>query len=240
MKHYKILRNEDRGFASHGWLQSHHSFSFANYYNPDWIHFGALRVINDDVVAGGRGFGSHPHSNMEIISIPLQGELAHKDNAGNQTLIKSGDVQVMSAGTGIVHSEYNASTTDPVKFLQIWIMPHTQNVEPRYQQKTIDSTQSHNQFLTLVSPDKNAQDSVWIHQNAYISLASIDANTALNYTKHDDHNGTYCFILEGHCTIRDEKLTEKDTILFDDLSEFPIITENHPVKLLIFEVPMLI
>ena len=238
MKNYKILRSEDRGYASHGWLKSHHSFSFANYQNPEWVHFGALRVINDDVVMGGRGFGSHPHDNMEIISIPLSGDLAHKDSNGNEKVIKNGDIQVMSAGTGIVHSEYNANEDRDVNFLQIWVFPNEKNVTPRYQQKTINFDKSHNNFLTLLSPDRDAEESVWIHQNAWFSLATIDANTTVQYQKHDANNGTYIFILEGDAIVRDEKLNTKDAIMFDDLADFAVNVQNNPAKVLILEVPM--
>lgn len=240
MNNYKILRAKERGYAPHGWLKSHHSFSFANYQNPEWVHFGALRVINDDVVEGGRGFGSHPHDNMEIISIPLSGDLEHKDSSGNHSTIKHGDIQVMSAGTGIVHSEYNANQDKLVNFLQIWIFPHTQNVEPRYQQKTIDFTKSHNRFLTLLSPDQKATDTVWVHQNAWISLAEIDANTAADYQKHGEHSGVYCFVLEESANIRDVVIDTKDAIMFDDLNSFTVSAKQNGAKVLILEVPMAI
>ncbi len=238
MKNYKILRNKARGYASHGWLKSHHSFSFANYHNPEWINFGALRVINDDIVLGGRGFGAHPHDNMEIISIPLSGDLAHKDSNGNEKVIKNGDIQVMSAGTGIVHSEYNANADMAVNFLQIWVFPNERNVAPRYQQKTINFDKSHNNFLTLLSPNRDAEESVWIHQNAWFSLATIDTNTSVQYQKHDANNGTYIFILEGDSIVRDEQLNTKDAIIFDDLAEFAVTTKSNATKVLILEVPM--
>lgn len=238
MKNYRILRNKDRGFASHGWLNSHHTFSFANYYHPEWMNFGALRVINDDVVDGGRGFGAHPHDNMEIISIPLSGDLAHKDSNGNEKVIQNGDIQVMSAGKGIVHSEYNANLDQAVNFLQIWIIPNERNVEPRYQQKTINFENSHNRFLTLLSPDRNAEDSVWIYQNAWISLATIDPQQIVDYKKHDENNGTFIFVLEGDATVRAELLNTKDAIMFEDLTEFTVTTSNNSAKVLILEVPM--
>lgn len=238
MSTYKILRNKERGFASHGWLNSHHTFSFANYFNPEWVHFGALRVINDDVVDGGRGFGAHPHDNMEIISIPLSGDLAHKDSQGNEKVIKCGDIQVMSAGTGIVHSEYNANPNDPVNFLQIWIFPNERGVDPRYQQKSINFAKSKNNFLTLLSPDRDAEESVWIHQDAYISLATIDESQQIEYQKHIPENGTFVFVLEGDITVRDEALATKDAIMFDDLSSFAVQTAKNPAKVLILEVPM--
>ncbi len=238
MSTYRILRSEDRGFAPHGWLNSYHSFSFANYYNPEWMNFGALRVINDDTVSGGRGFGAHPHDNMEIISIPLSGDLAHKDSNGNEKVIKSGDIQVMSAGTGIVHSEYNANKDKDVNFLQIWIFPNEKNVTPRYQQKTINFDNSRNNFLTLLSPDRDAEESVWIHQNAWISLATITADEAVAYQKHDENNGTFIFVLEGDVVVRNEILSTKDAIMFNDLSQFDVLTGKNPAKVLILEVPM--
>ncbi len=238
MNAYKILRNQERGFASHGWLNSYHSFSFANYYNSEWMNFGALRVINDDTVAGGRGFGAHPHDNMEIISIPLSGDLAHKDSNGNEKVIKSGDIQVMSAGTGIVHSEYNANQDQEVNFLQIWIFPNEKNVNPRYQQKTINFDHSKNHFLTLLSPDRDHEETVWIHQNAWISLATIETNNKAHYKKHDKSNGTFVFILEGDAEVRAEMLHTKDAIMFDDLNQFDVITNKNSAKVLILEVPM--
>lgn len=238
MNSYRILRNEERGVASHGWLNSHHSFSFANYYNPEWMNFGALRVINDDVVDGDRGFGAHPHDNMEIISIPLSGDLAHKDSQGNEKVIRCGDIQVMSAGTGIVHSEYNANKDTPVNFLQIWIIPNQRGVAPRYQQKSINFEKSHNHFLTLLSPDSTAEDSVWIHQDAYISLATIDEHQSIAYQKHQENNGTFVFVLEGNVSVRNEALNTKDAIMFDDLANFTIETPTQSAKVLILEVPM--
>lgn len=235
---YRILRNEERGFASHGWLNSYHSFSFANYYNPNWMNFGALRVINDDTVSGGRGFGAHPHDNMEIISIPLSGDLAHKDSNGNEKVIQCGDIQVMSAGTGIVHSEYNANKDKSVNFLQIWIFPNEQNVAPRYQQKTINFAKSRNNFISLLTPDRDAEESVWIHQNAWISLATIDAEQEVEYKKHDKKNGTFVFMIEGDAVVRNEILSTKDAIMFNDLDKFSVLTGKNSAKVLIFEVPM--
>ena len=167
-----IHKANQRGHADFGWLDSYHSFSFGNYYDPEKIHFGALRVLNDDVVIGGRGFGFHPHDNMEIISIPLEGDLEHKDSLGSQAVIRSGDVQVMSAGTGIVHSEYNQSKTEPVKFLQIWIVPSRQNVKPRYDQITLGILEP-NKFHLIVSPDPS-DEGVWIHQQAWLHIGSFD------------------------------------------------------------------
>jgi len=148
-----IHRADTRGFADHGWLKSYHTFSFAGYYHPDRVHFGVLRVLNDDTVKGGMGFGSHPHDNMEIISIPLEGDLEHKDSMGNTTVIRKGDIQVMSAGTGIYHSEYNRHKDEEVKFLQIWIFPNKQNVQPRYDQLTMELGDRHNTLQQVLSPD---------------------------------------------------------------------------------------
>jgi quercetin 2,3-dioxygenase len=163
--------SSSRGHANHGWLKSHHSFSFANYYNPEKIHFGALRVLNDDYVAPGMGFGEHPHQNMEIISIPLEGDLEHKDSMGNVTVIKHGDIQVMSAGTGVYHSEYNKSKSNSVKFLQIWVIPNKENVKPRYDQITLNLKDRENKLQQILSPDAN-DEGVWIHQDAWFHLGN--------------------------------------------------------------------
>ncbi len=169
-----LHRADTRGNANHGWLHSRHSFSFANYYNPERMNFGVLRVLNDDIVAGGRGFGKHPHSNMEIISIPLSGDLEHKDSMGNATVIKQGDIQVMSAGTGVAHSEYNKNENEEVKFLQIWVIPNKENVTPRYDQIKLSEIQKENSFYQILSPNKDDQG-VWIHQNAWFHLGDFEA-----------------------------------------------------------------
>ncbi|MEL6866846.1 MAG: pirin family protein, partial [Bacteroidota bacterium] len=179
-----------RGHADHGWLNSHHSFSFANYHNPERMHFGVLRVLNDDIVSGGKGFGRHPHDNMEIISIPLEGDLEHKDSMGNVTVIKQGDVQVMSAGTGIYHSEYNKNRDRAVKFLQIWLFPNRKNVNPRYDQITLEQRDIKNQLYQILSPNPN-DEGVWIHQNAWFHMGQLDAGTTANYTLKDKNNGVY-------------------------------------------------
>src|SRR5690606_20497754 len=170
-----IHRANTRGYANHGWLKSYHTFSFANYYDPERMHFGALRVLNDDTVAGGMGFGKHPHNNMEIISIPLDGDLEHQDSMGNTAVIRNGDIQVMSAGTGIYHSEYNKNKDKPVKFLQIWVIPNKGNVEPRYDQVTLNVADRHNKLQQIVSP-KDGGEGVWIHQDAWFHLGKFDEN----------------------------------------------------------------
>ena len=176
-----ILHKADtRGNANHGWLQSRHTFSFANYYNPERMNFGALRVLNDDSVAAGMGFGTHPHDNMEIISIPLEGDLEHKDSMGNISVIKHGDIQVMSAGTGIFHSEYNKNKDRLVKFLQIWVFPDKKNVTPRYDQITLDLADRHNKLQQILSPD--AEDTgVWIHQKAWFHLGKFEKGISTEY-----------------------------------------------------------
>jgi len=182
----KIMTNtvlhkaDSRGDANHGWLHSKHTFSFASYYNPERMNFGVLRVLNDDTVAGGMGFGTHPHDNMEIISIPLSGDLEHKDSMNNVTVIKNGDIQVMSAGTGIQHSEYNKNKDSEVKFLQIWVFPNKKNVTPRYDQITLNIADRKNKLQQILSPNSD-DDGVWIHQNAWFHLANFDKGTTTNY-----------------------------------------------------------
>ncbi len=198
-----------RGHANHGWLDSHHSFSFANYYNPDRMHFGVLRVLNDDVVAPGRGFGTHPHDNMEIISIPLEGDLEHKDSMGNVAIIKQGDVQVMSAGTGIMHSEYNKNKDADVAFLQIWMFPNAKDVTPRYDQINIQDEQKPNSFQQILSP--NSDDAgVWVHQNAWFHMGSFDPGHCDNYIIKDVNNGLYAFIIDGKVRINGQELERRD------------------------------
>ncbi len=225
-----------RGHANHGWLDSHHSFSFANYYNPERMNFGVLRVLNDDIVASGRGFGTHPHDNMEIISIPLSGDLEHKDSMGNTTVIKQGDVQVMSAGTGIRHSEYNKNKDQEVRFLQIWLFPNQKNVEPRYDQITLDSKATKNQLSQILSP--NADDAgVWIHQNAWFHLGDLEAGCQENYTLKDPNNGLYTFVLDGDVTVGDQKLNRRDGYGVWDTAAIDIKADSD-AKLLLMEVPM--
>jgi redox-sensitive bicupin YhaK (pirin superfamily) len=173
-----LHRAESRGHAHHGWLDSHHTFSFANYYNPERMNFGVLRVLNDDRVSEGMGFGTHPHDNMEIISIPLSGDLEHRDSMGNVAVIKNGDVQVMSAGTGITHSEYNKNLNKAVKFLQIWVFPNKRNVTPRYGQLTLKKEERINRLQQIVSPNQN-DAGVWIHQNAWFYLSNLSLGKSL-------------------------------------------------------------
>lgn len=226
----------ERGFASRGWLKSYHSFSFSNYHDPKKMNFGLLRVLNDDFVDKGMGFGTHGHDNMEIVSIPLSGALMHNDSTGREAVIIQGDVQIMSAGSGIQHSEYNNSKTEPVKFLQIWVFPKKKDIEPRYEQKTFSEADKKNQFLTVVSPEENAK-SIRINQDAYFSLANLDANQSLDYTLKNPKNGVYAFVLEGNIDVADKTLSEKDAlgVYETDKVNFKANTDS---KVLVIEVPM--
>ena len=231
-----LHKAQTRGHANHGWLDSHHSFSFANYYNPERMNFGVLRVLNDDIVAAGRGFGTHPHDNMEIISIPLSGDLEHKDSMGNVTVIKQGDIQVMSAGTGIRHSEYNRNPDQEVRFLQIWVFPNQRNVDPRYDQIKLDPDRLKNNLHQILSPNAD-DDGVWIHQNAWFHLGHLDSGTALTYQLKDPTNGVYAFILEGDVTIGAQALNRRDGYGVWETEEIAIKADRE-AKLLLMEVPM--
>ena len=227
----------ERGYADHGWLQSYHSFSFANYYDPSKIHFGVLRVLNDDTVAAGMGFGTHPHDNMEIISIPLQGDLEHKDSMGNVTVIKHGDIQVMSAGTGIRHSEYNKNADKPVKFLQIWVLPNRKNVTPRYDQITLSAADRKNKLQQILSP--NADDAgVWIHQDAWFQLGRFDKEISQQYTLHKEGNGVYAFVLSGEFSINGRTIYTRDGLGISDTQTITLQALTDDAEILLMEVPM--
>ena len=227
-----------RGSADHGWLKVNHTFSFANYHNPERMHFGVLRVLNDDSFSGGKGFSTHPHDNMEIITIPLQGDLEHKDNMGNGTIIKSGDVQVMSAGTGITHSEFNASQEFDVKVLQIWLFPNKKNVTPRYDQQAIRDLEVQNEFSQILSPNE-ADQGVWIHQNAWFSVGAFSEQKSTEYTLNAKNNGVYAFIIEGEATIEGQKLEKRDGFGIWDTASISITVEKYS-RILLMEVPMTI
>jgi redox-sensitive bicupin YhaK (pirin superfamily) len=227
---------DTRGNANHGWLQSYHTFSFASFYNPERMHFGVLRVLNDDTVAGGGGFPAHPHENMEIISIPLEGDLEHKDSMGNTTVIRHGDVQVMSAGTGIQHSEYNKSSSNQVKFLQIWVFPNKKGVTPRYDQITLNPEDRANTLQQIVSP--NADDAgVWIHQDAWFHLGKFDQGKGDTYTIKKEGNGVYIFLLSGSMTVNGTKLSRRDGLGVWDLESFDLLADEDS-EVLLMEVPM--
>ncbi len=234
-----IHKADTRGSANHGWLQSRHTFSFANYHNPERMHFGVLRVLNDDIVAESQGFGTHPHRDMEIISIPLEGDLKHEDNMGNKTIIKSGDIQVMSAGTGIMHSEYNANADEKVKFLQIWVFPNKKSVQPRYDQITLNTIDRQNKLQQVLSPNAE-DDGVWIHQNAWFHMANLDKGKYVNYQLKDSkNNGVYAFIIKGDVTINGESLNERDGMGISNIEELTIESDSN-AEVLLMEVPMTI
>ena len=226
-----------RGHANHGWLDSWHTFSFANYYDPNRIHFGVLRVLNDDTVAPGMGFGKHPHDNMEIVSIPLEGDLEHGDSMGTVAVIKQGDVQAMSAGTGIIHSEKNKNSDKQVKFLQIWVFPNQKNVQPRYDQKTFSDKDKHNKLATVVSPVGSSDDGVQIHQDAWFHLGKLDKGTRLNYDIKKKGNGVYAFVLNGDVTINDIVLNRRDGLGINEANNLSI-TADSDAEILLMEVPM--
>jgi quercetin 2,3-dioxygenase len=236
MKNTILHKAESRGHANHGWLNSMHTFSFANYQNPERMHFGALRVLNDDTVEAGMGFGKHPHDNMEIISIPLEGDLEHKDSMGNVSLIKHGDIQVMSAGTGIFHSEYNKNTDSRVKFLQIWVFPNKKNVTPRYDQITLNLDDRHNKLQQILSPSAD-DEGVWIHQNAWFHLGTFDKGLSTDYKLKAKGNGVYAFILKGDVTINDQALNTRDGFGIWDVDSFSFKADSD-AEILLMEVPM--
>lgn len=226
-----------RGHANHSWLDSHHTFSFANYYNPERMHFGALRVLNDDIVAGGRGFGTHPHDNMEIISIPLEGDLEHKDSMGNAAIIRHGDIQVMSAGTGIFHSEFNKNTDSQVRFLQIWMFPNKRNVEPRYDQITLDVNDRHNKFQQILSPSKD-DEGVWVHQNSWFSLGHFDKDFSTEYDIKSKENGIYAFVIKGNVNINGQDLSTRDGYGIWNTDKLTFKSLSDDAEVLLMDVPM--
>ncbi len=236
MKNTILHKAETRGDANHGWLQSKHTFSFANYYNPDRVHFGMLRVLNDDTVAPGMGFGAHPHDNMEIISIPLEGDLEHKDSMGNVSVIRHGDIQVMSAGTGITHSEYNKNKDKPVKFLQIWVLPDVENATPRYDQITLNIADRHNKLQQILSPFAD-DPGVWIHQNAWFHLGKFDKGVSADYEIKAKGNGMYAFILNGNATIENQLLNMRDGFGIRDIDKIKIKADSD-TEFLLMEIPM--
>ncbi|MBP6515965.1 MAG: pirin family protein [Chitinophagales bacterium] len=229
-----IHKAESRGAADHGWLKAKHTFSFANYYDPSRIHFGVLRVLNDDWVAPTMGFGMHPHDNMEIITIPLEGALRHRDSMGNEGVIEKNEVQVMSAGTGVYHSEHNASSERPVSLLQIWVMPNAKNVEPRYMQKRFDAADRQNQWQTIVSPDKSG---LWIHQDTWFSLGDFSKENTITYTLNKASNGVYLFVIDGSIEVGGETLSKRDGMGINDVNEVTIKAFSD-AQVLLMEVPM--
>lgn len=232
-----LHKSSSRGYANHGWLESKHTFSFANYHNPERMHFGVLRVLNDDRVNPGMGFGTHPHDNMEIISIPLEGDLEHKDSMGNTTIIKHGDIQVMSAGTGIMHSEYNKNSDKEVKFLQIWVYPNKKNVTPRYDQITLNKKESVNKFKQILSP--NPHDAgVWIHQDAWFNMGTFNKDIKTTYNLNKEGNGVYVFMLKGTATINNQVVENRDGFGIWNINNLEIMSNEDATEILLMEVPM--
>jgi len=227
----------ERGHNDIGWLKANFSFSFGPYYNPDKVHFGVLRVLNDDIIAGGKGFGTHPHDNMEIITIPLSGALEHKDSMGNIGVIQSGEVQVMSAGTGVTHSEYNHSKTEAANTLQIWLFPKERNIKPRYDQKNFADVLKLNQLTTLISPEKN-NDTLWINQDATFSMGDFEPGQTVKYDIKIPGNGVYVFVIDGAVSIDNTSLNKKDALGVYNTNSIIIETEAKS-RLLLMEVPML-
>lgn len=230
-------KSTTRGHANHGWLDTYHTFSFASYHNPERVHFGALRVLNDDTVAGGMGFGKHPHDNMEIVSIPLSGDLEHADSMGNVAVIREGDVQIMSAGTGVFHSEKNHNAQKPVKFLQIWVLPKATNIAPRYDQKAFAPESRLNKLQEVVSPIKGGE-SLWINQDAWFHLGKFDTALRIRHQLKQSGNGVYCFMLEGSLEIAGTRLDKRDGLGIWDTDSFEINTQAG-AEVLLMEVPML-
>lgn len=226
-----------RGHANHGWLNSYHTFSFAGYYNPERMNFGVLRVLNDDTVDGGMGFGTHPHDNMEIISIPLEGDLEHKDSMGTTAVIKHGDIQAMSAGTGIYHSEYNKNAGQAVKFLQIWVLPNQKNVEPRYDQISLNIADRHNHFQQILSPNKD-DAGIWIHQDVWFSLGKFDKDFKTDYQIKQKSNGIYAFVIKGDVSINGQALNERDGFGIWDIESIHVEANSNGTEVLLMDVPM--
>ncbi|HEV7780095.1 MAG TPA: pirin family protein [Chitinophagaceae bacterium] len=226
-----------RGHANHGWLNSYHTFSFAGYHDPERMHFGVLRVLNDDTVSGGMGFGTHPHENMEIISIPTSGDLEHFDSMGNKQVIRQGDVQAMSAGTGIQHGEKKKNQDKEVRFFQIWIFPKAKNVTPRYDQKSFADADKHNKLLTVVSPIGTNDGGVQIHQDAWFSLGKLDKNIALDYELKNKANGVYAFVIEGDVTVNGENLNRRDGLAISGADKLTIQADTD-AEILLMEVPI--
>lgn len=231
-----IHRAASRSFSNHGWLESYHTFSFSGYYNEERIRFGALRVLNDDMVKGGMGFGNHPHDNMEIVSIPLSGALEHRDNTGRHEVVRTNEIQIMSAGTGIVHSEFNASKTMPVSFLQVWIFPKLRNIAPRYQQKAFEPAERNNKLQIIVSPEHD-NDALLINQDAWFSLGKFDAGNSVDIVPKMEGQGSYLLVLEGEVEVAGELLQRRDAIGLTDFEKLTVKV-SKAAEFLLIDVPM--
>lgn len=231
-----LHKADTRGTADHGWLKTSHSFSFADYFDQRRMGFGALRVLNDDVIAGGKGFGTHPHNNMEIITIPLEGELVHSDSMNTKSVIKTGDIQVMSAGAGVEHSEYNNLPDTPLKLLQIWVLPNKEHVTPRYDEKTLSAEDRHNKLQQIISPNTN-EEGIWIHQNAWFHLGTFDAGETVEYAIKAKENGLYVFIITGSIQVGEQLMEERDGYGIWEFDTVSITALSH-AEFLLMDVPM--
>ncbi|WP_035667695.1 pirin family protein [Flavobacterium sp. 83] len=234
----QLFASNTRGTADFGWLKANFSFSFGNYYNPERVQFGMLRVLNDDTISGGTGFGTHGHANMEIITIPMEGGLMHKDSIGNEGVIRFGEVQVMSAGTGVEHSEMNASQKDSAKTLQLWVFPDKEDVTPRYDQKSFDIENQINTFVNIVSPKNNNDgNALWVYQKTFFYLGIFASNTTTTYEVKIPQNGVYLFLLEGEIEVNNQTLKARDAMGITDFDQFEIKIKTQS-KILLVEVPM--
>lgn len=237
MENRVLHKAATRGHADHGWLNAHHTFSFAGYYDPDRMHFGVLRVLNDDIIAAGRGFGTHPHDNMEIVTIPLSGTVAHKDSMGNSGTIGAGEVQVMSAGTGITHSEFNHEPDAELRLLQIWMFPRERNVTPRYAQIKLDGKSGENAFEQILSPDPE-DAGVWVHQDAWFHLGRFDGAQKTRYAVKRKGNGVYAFIIEGEASINGQALARRDGLGLWEVDALDVSIGAKGARILLMDVPM--
>ena len=231
-----IHRADSRGYFDYGWLKTYHTFSFSSYYDPERVNFGMLRVLNDDTIEGGQGFGTHPHNDMEIVTIPLEGALAHKDSTGSEGVIYPDEIQVMSAGTGIRHSEFNHLTDGTTKILQLWVFPDKKGHKPRYHQRFFNSEERKNKLQFIVTPEKK-DDNLWLNQDSYFALTDLGKDKSINYNIHTKENGVYLFIIEGKISIGDDTLSKRDGIGIWETDNIKV-TANENSKLLLIEVPM--
>lgn len=234
---FVIHKAEDRGHVDHGWLNANHSFSFASYYDPKKTHFGMLRVLNDDTIAGGMGFGMHPHDNMEIITIMRKGALKHEDSMDHKEVIEVNEVQVMSAGSGIMHSEFNAKPTQEAQLFQIWVFPNKKNIEPRYDKLKLDEKNYTNKFFQIISPDKNDEGS-WIHQDAWFNLGKFDNGKSIDYKVKKKNNGVYAFVITGSATVNGHELNERDALGIWNIEKLNITSQSEGMEILLMDIPM--
>lgn len=231
-----LFKAADRGTADYGWLKPNYYFSFAQYHDPAKVHFGLLRVLNDDFIGGGGAFAKHPHDNMEIVTIPFTGALKHKDSTGGEGVIQAGDIQIMSAGSGVQHSEANASETEPVTLFQVWVFPKERNIKPRYDQKTFDLTERANKWQTVVSPI-DADAALWINQDARFSLTNLQAGTAINYTNAFKGNGVFLVVINGSVEVDGQQLNKRDALGISETESFSV-KASEDAELLAIEIPM--